>query len=162
MAAGADPDNDQASAKTSIFDPLGLFKSNKPAPPPPKSALDVSKSLQPASNDPKAMAARQEQERANYSRRLEVCLELHKIADATGNEALERKATDLEERAFRIYHQRMLGVPAGLPPQPETAAIPPPEAEKRLTDKPVSKSHDVAPWARASGGASTAHQDRED
>src|SRR4029077_3535688 len=94
MAAGADPDGN-AAAKPAILDPLGMFKS-KSAPAPARSALDVSKEIQPATIDPKELAARRAREMANYLRRLEVCLELHDIAEQTGDAVLEHTASQLE------------------------------------------------------------------
>ena len=50
---------------------------------------------------------------AAYHRRLDVCLKLHSIANATNDDALRRKAEQLEERLWQQYCQRTAHLRAG-------------------------------------------------
>jgi hypothetical protein len=57
-------------------------------------------------------AAQRKVEEGKYLRRLEVCDKLHDIAEAANDSALQRRADELQNRAFEIYKRRTAHCPA--------------------------------------------------
>ena len=108
MAASAVADPGSAPppkpGSTSVFNQM--FGRN----PPPSATVtntDAAKS-KPApkpAGDPIVKA--RDQELANWLRRTDVCLKLMEVADQTGDEALRKKAQELDRRARATYERRM-------------------------------------------------------
>jgi hypothetical protein len=57
-------------------------------------------------------AAQRKVEEEKYLRRLVVCDKLRDIAEAANDSALQRRADELQNRAFEIYKQRTAHYPA--------------------------------------------------
>ena len=68
--------------------------SAKPTRPPPKPPVDP-------------IAKARDKELANWLRRTDVCLKLMEVADQTGDEALRKKAQELDRRARTAYERRI-------------------------------------------------------
>jgi hypothetical protein len=64
----------------------------------------------PMRESPAAVRAR---EMEDWLRRVAVCTRLHQIAAETNDAELERRATDLEQKAFAIYQERTAALPSG-------------------------------------------------
>lgn len=54
-----------------------------------------------------SLARMRDQELANWLRRTDVCLKLMEVADQTGDEALRKKAQELDRRARATYERRI-------------------------------------------------------
>jgi hypothetical protein len=94
-----DDDNEDPNPKPKPKKPAPKAETAKPAaarPTPPPDPRPVSR----------------EREEKDFLRRLAVCDELLKIAHDTHDEALERKAQQLSDRAWAVYRQRIAAIPA--------------------------------------------------
>jgi hypothetical protein len=81
-------------------------KPKKPAPK-PEAAKPATPKPPP---DPRPIS--REREEKDFLRRLAVCDQLLRIAHDTHDEALERKAQQLSDRAWAVYRQRIAALPA--------------------------------------------------
>jgi hypothetical protein len=84
----------------------GPVERPKPPPPPPADKTVKSRASETA-------AALRAQEEANLFRRIAACDELKKVALETGDDALERLADELLEKATAAYRQRTANLPGG-------------------------------------------------
>lgn len=87
-------------------------KPKKPAPKPKEPPKQVEAPAKPAPVVDQASVDREREEKA-FLRRVAVCDQLMKIAQDTHDEQLERKAMQLNERAWSIYSERIAQLPAG-------------------------------------------------
>jgi hypothetical protein len=104
--AKADPDNPPPRpGSTSIFNQM-LRPNSAPPPPQKKPPVNDAKKAPPKPTvDP--LAKIRAQELANCLRRTEVCLKLMQVADETNDEALRKKAEELDRRVRAAYKKRM-------------------------------------------------------
>jgi hypothetical protein len=82
---------------------------DKPA---PKTSTATAKKTEPIAGE--SASTRRMREEVILNRRNEVILKLREIAQRTGDDALMRKADDLQERAWDLYLQRTANSNGGL------------------------------------------------
>jgi hypothetical protein len=116
LAAAQQPGDDPGDAgkKPGFFDRLFGKKADPPreaAPAPPKETPHAEES-RPAAAAESAVEARA-REKADLERRWAVCDKIQAIAQQTNDAALERRAEELNQRAWALYQQRT-GAPPGL------------------------------------------------
>jgi hypothetical protein len=100
--ASADPPPRPGS--TSIFNQW-LHPGSTPPPPKSTDQKDAPKPAPKPANDP--IAKIRAEELANCLRRTEVCLKLMQVADETNDEALRKKAEELDRRVRSAFKKRM-------------------------------------------------------
>jgi hypothetical protein len=90
---------------------FGLDK--KPAPKPAKEAAKKADAPapRPSAQEETAVSIRRLEE-AKLHRRQDVCLRLREIARETNDDELERKAEELDQRAFEVYMERTRYLPS--------------------------------------------------
>jgi hypothetical protein len=94
------------------FKPGGPAAEKKPAPEPEKPAPEKKPVPQHRPSVAEEATALRHREEAKYFRRLKVCDKLREIADLTNDTALQRRADELEARAWDVYTQRTAHLPA--------------------------------------------------
>jgi hypothetical protein len=104
----ADPGNLPPPGSTSVFSQM----LGRNVPPTQASKDSDAKSNKKADKKPTRppedpIAKARDQELANWLRRQEICVKLMQIAESTNDEALLRKAQELDQRSADAYHRRL-------------------------------------------------------
>lgn len=132
----------------------------KPKKPPTKTDQAKTDQAKPVAAKPMPRAetpqSERDREEKDFLRRLAVCDQLLKIAQETHDEQLERKAQQLNERAWAVYAQRVSQIPAvdAFESDEKTldrhlTAIPPPRPVRLPKDSAVTRVSGIQHDSRA-------------